>query len=439
MLDDDSHHGEGAERIHVRVAASEVLVHVLRGCGLGHGSSIVTRGCPESLWLSRGGEPPMGSGVSPSNTIHRCPLRWVPDEHPRPGEGTRPSMSVTFEVIESGSTTTADTEGHRPAVSVILPVYNAAEDIESAISKLEEVTLRDDLEIIVVDDGSTDDTLGRLRAVQTDLHVKVLALAANGGVARARNIAITRATGDYVWMIDADDDWTSDGLERMLAAAKAYDAEIVIARATKLVLSSGERLPVSCPKPGAYNREQAVELILKGDLKGHLWNKLFRRSLLVADQFPPLRTKSDYFGVINAVASATKVAVLADDVYTYKYRLGSITNRSISTPMDLLRCGERALAVAESVLPGGPKPVDVSKFLYGAIFQIALAETWRFGSKAVSGELVQAYARGVISLPGILQLAKAKHLREASFGAAVKFAPSVVKKLYVARRAKRWT
>lgn len=55
VLDDDSHHGEGAERIHVRVAASEVLVHVLRGCGLGHGSSIVTRGCPESLWLSRGG------------------------------------------------------------------------------------------------------------------------------------------------------------------------------------------------------------------------------------------------------------------------------------------------------------------------------------------------------------------------------------------------
>jgi glycosyltransferase involved in cell wall biosynthesis len=102
-------------------------------------------------------------------------------------------------------------------VSVIIPAYNASSFIEETVNSALAQT-HDDLEVIVVNDGSTDDTMERLRPYGT--HIQVLELA-NGGVARARNAGVNTASGSWIAFLDADDLWRPEKIERQLAHSEA--------------------------------------------------------------------------------------------------------------------------------------------------------------------------------------------------------------------------
>ncbi|HRF08147.1 MAG TPA: glycosyltransferase family A protein, partial [Xanthobacteraceae bacterium] len=109
-----------------------------------------------------------------------------------------------------------DTPAGRNLISVIVPAYNAGRYIGRCLASAGGQTYRD-IEVIVVDDGSTDDTVERVReAMVADPRVH-LVQTDRGGVSRARNLAIARARGDLIAPLDADDLWTRDKLERQLA------------------------------------------------------------------------------------------------------------------------------------------------------------------------------------------------------------------------------
>lgn len=104
-----------------------------------------------------------------------------------------------------------------PSVSVIMPCYNAAPFIADALRSILAQQYPGDLEILVVDDGSTDESVSVAAAFD---RVKVLAQQ-NAGAAAARNLALTQARGDVIAFLDADDLWTAGSLacrvERLLA------------------------------------------------------------------------------------------------------------------------------------------------------------------------------------------------------------------------------
>jgi len=102
-------------------------------------------------------------------------------------------------------------------VSVVIPAYNAANFIRDTVDSALAQTHRD-LEVIVVNDGSTDDTLARLQHYGSRIHVLDLA---NGGVARARNAGVKLATGSWIAFLDADDLWRPEKIERQLAHSDA--------------------------------------------------------------------------------------------------------------------------------------------------------------------------------------------------------------------------
>ncbi len=104
-----------------------------------------------------------------------------------------------------------------PLISVIVPAYNAEATILETIHSVQEQTLSD-LEIVVIDDGSTDATLERLETVR-DPRLRVFTYQ-NGGLATARNRGMGRARGELISFIDADDLWTPDKLEFQLAALR---------------------------------------------------------------------------------------------------------------------------------------------------------------------------------------------------------------------------
>ncbi len=120
--------------------------------------------------------------------------------------------------------TTPPPNGSRPPqVSVVIPAFNAARLLPQAIGSVAAQTLRD-IEVIVVDDASSDDTEGVACAVleHTGLRGEVVRLPDNGGPAQARNVGVVRARGAYVAFLDTDDVWMPEKLALQSALLDAH-------------------------------------------------------------------------------------------------------------------------------------------------------------------------------------------------------------------------
>lgn len=102
-----------------------------------------------------------------------------------------------------------------PAVSVIIPVYNDADGLRRALASVREQSMGD-FEIIVIDDGSTDDLNAVLVAAQDD-RLRLLQHDTNRGAAAARNTGIRAASGEFIAFLDSDDEWLSEKLALQLA------------------------------------------------------------------------------------------------------------------------------------------------------------------------------------------------------------------------------
>ena len=108
----------------------------------------------------------------------------------------------------------------QPLITVVMPNYNGNRFVEQAIDSVLSQTYQN-FELLVVDDCSTDDSLQLIRRkAQGDSRISIIALEKNSGVANARNVGIKEAKGEYIALLDNDDLWTSDKLERQLAIAK---------------------------------------------------------------------------------------------------------------------------------------------------------------------------------------------------------------------------
>lgn len=108
----------------------------------------------------------------------------------------------------------------QPLITVVMPNYNGHRFVEQAIDSVLHQTYPN-FELLVVDDCSKDDSLSLIQQkAQSDNRIKVIALERNAGVANARNVGIEEAKGEYIALLDNDDLWTEDKLERQLAIAE---------------------------------------------------------------------------------------------------------------------------------------------------------------------------------------------------------------------------
>lgn len=215
-----------------------------------------------------------------------------------------------------------------PSVSVIIPVYNVEAYLRQCLDSVVNQTLRD-IEIICVDDGSTDGSAAILAEYAAkDPRVKVLARAhANAGA--ARNAGIVAATGEWLFFSDADDFSGAEMLSRMTTCDGADSADVVVAG--HRTLENGKIVAERLSKRflGGHDAEGGVcrpwVFIDAGVIP---WNKLFRRSFVVEHglSFQEVARHNDMRFVCCALAAADRIAVTNTCGYVYRRgRNGGIT------------------------------------------------------------------------------------------------------------------
>lgn len=219
-------------------------------------------------------------------------------------------------------------------ISIIITVYNADTFLDRCLKSITNQTYRD-LEIILINDGSTDKS-GKIcdAWASKDPRIKVLHTT-NQGVAAARNCGLHIANGDYIGFADADDWIEPDMFENLASSLEQYNADIAICGFEEkwpdhsvLKVSEGFR---------CYTKEEALrELILDRNMQNYAWNKLFRRKCVPDAPFPPLKRMSDLGGMHNFFRKADKIVEINRVLYHYIRRNNSVVGKdgSLETTID---------------------------------------------------------------------------------------------------------
>ena len=203
--------------------------------------------------------------------------------------------------------------------SIIMPVYNAEKVLPVSLESIRAQRYRD-FELIFVEDGSTDGTVGVLEAfaAQADFPCHIVSQPQNGGVATARNRGLAAACGEYLAFVDADDRIEPEALEeaaRVIEASKD-DPDIV-----------GWDWTLGFEKNGRYMRQadydtplQALKNLMGGTMRWNLWLFVVRRELLMEHDIHFIdgaNMGEDMMLMLKAFSQARKVVQLHKPLYRY--------------------------------------------------------------------------------------------------------------------------
>jgi Glycosyltransferases involved in cell wall biogenesis len=229
-----------------------------------------------------------------------------------------------MEIDCSLSTPTAEAEptGAKSEVSVIVPVYNVEPYLRRCIDSLVNQTLQN-IEIILIDDGSTDGCGAICDEYTTkDTRIRVVHQE-NVGLSEARNSGIDRARADFLMFVDSDDWVEPEFCELPLMLAKKHKADLVMFqfRYSKNGRIRRKRLDVS---EGIKTQKEALGL-LASEVGMMAWNKLYHRELFRMNRYPKGKVYEDIVLTPVLVHFAQKIVYSTAVLYNQEYRAGSIT------------------------------------------------------------------------------------------------------------------
>lgn len=233
-------------------------------------------------------------------------------------------------------------------ISVVVPVYNAADFLTESIASLSRQSF-DDIEIICVNDGSTDNSLTLLNNMaKKDRRIKVIDKE-NGGCGSARNQGLYNAKSKYVYFFDPDDYILPNALEELYYNAEANNSDIVLSQIAWY--TEGQR--INYDKPGynlnhnfpnvdfnnfTFNYKQAKEYVLNSYYAP--WTKLYRKDFLDSNKqlvFDENIAFDDVPFHVKTMLKADRISFIQKAFYHYRTSNKHSVNNTVSNALDIMR------------------------------------------------------------------------------------------------------
>ena len=219
-----------------------------------------------------------------------------------------------------------------PKLSIIIPVYNVEKYLPKCLGSILEQPFKD-LEVICVNDGSTDGSLDVLQKIKKNDDRVVIIDKKNEGSGIARNIGLSTAQGEYVYFIDSDDWLEDDVLAKIIAKADELQTDILVFGGLSYYNGKGQNGAYSKNKlPKKYFGKVVSAKDIKKDIfkfPSTAWTKLYRRSFLIKNEikFQNIRAGQDQLPFFHSMITADRIAILPENIYCYqKNREGSVTS-----------------------------------------------------------------------------------------------------------------
>ena len=231
-------------------------------------------------------------------------------------------------------------------LSVIVPVFNGKNCIEQALSSLTKQFLQD-MEVIVVNDGSTDGTkeiVEKIIQSSESEKVKLINLKENQGPSQARKEGVCSATGEYIGFLDADDFVEEDFYQNLVQLATENDADIVCSEVNKIQDNQKQNTLRKKESYSISKDEALLNLFNRTSVYQYVVNKIYKenilKSMVEADELAYGKFIGEDFDMVyKALSRVEKIVVSPNDIYFYRIHKDSITQQGFTD--------ERKLAFAK--------------------------------------------------------------------------------------------
>lgn len=218
---------------------------------------------------------------------------------------------------------------NNPVVSVIIPVYNVEKYLEECIDSVLSQTYQN-IEIILVDDGSTDSS-GQIcdRYAEKNTNIYVIHQK-NGGLSAARNSGLNKADSKYIYFLDSDDYIADDTIEKLLSIAENDNSDIVFFDANSFVEDSDEEIKQNYRRNNSYVTNLGIDVFSQLQQNDEFHSSVpllfIRREFLEKSNinFYPGIYYEDMIFTFEALCLATAVSQCSDALYFRRYRSDSI-------------------------------------------------------------------------------------------------------------------
>ena len=240
-------------------------------------------------------------------------------------------------------------------ISIIIPCYNCRKYIEDCVGSLHPGK-HPEIEVILVNDGSTDDTLNCLDAISSECENIKTVNQGNRGSSAARNIGLTLAKGTWVWFVDSDDLVSPNALNILLAVSLASSADAIHFGLTRF--NDGEN-PIwkgnsSSPNTESFTAAEFIKRLHRGEFEHFSWTYLFRRDSLGitgsgngAKFFhEELSLFEDVVTIESFLQTAGSIDVIAATMYAYRQVPSSLSHLTSESAAD---SGLRAIREVECI------------------------------------------------------------------------------------------
>ncbi len=268
-------------------------------------------------------------------------------------------------------------------ISVVVPVYNTASTLPRCLDSVLGQTFTD-FEIIIVNDGSTDESHAVIASYAATHPEIVVVTQENQGLGAARNAGIRAARGTYIACVDSDDLIDSTMLEKMLRAVEAHEADVAICQADNVLYSDGERIKslgiYTIPgKAETINGKEALTLQINyivPILFNSVCFKLVRKSLFFDHGvwFPEqFRYAEDTPTSVGIFLYADTVALVRETLYDYVRE-----NESLTSSYSLKKAHDIYLDVVDicSYIQKVDPSISVDNFVLGMLFSMEKQIIW---------------------------------------------------------------